>query len=268
MPAPYSFWPRDQVSSAGPLNQSRISVSLRPNCENTRYLSPGPSAPRSVDAREREPVDEGDPLVLAVPHERVRVRAHVERVRPRHDSAARECRSWPRGRGHFDAAATAARPAYGEVRDLTQVRAEARGELVRAARCDGNVTRAGGDDRVAWRGEVVAASIDERQCEIRGLPSLRSRRRVHGIDRPRWKDRRLPRARQREEAEEAGRGEACDHVGLEGPRQADRGVGAGPRYAQRTERPTDPAQMLNQFRGLACESESCFDFGWRLLLLV
>ena len=37
MPDPYSFWPRDQVSSAGPLNQLRISVSLRPNFRNTLY---------------------------------------------------------------------------------------------------------------------------------------------------------------------------------------------------------------------------------------
>ena len=36
MPAPYSFWPRDHVRNAGPLNQARTSVSERPTDVSAR----------------------------------------------------------------------------------------------------------------------------------------------------------------------------------------------------------------------------------------
>eukprot|EP00966_Prymnesium_polylepis_P142744 3295539-Prymnesium_polylepis.1 len=39
IPAPYSFWPRDHVRNAGPLNQPRILLSASPSLWKTRYCT-------------------------------------------------------------------------------------------------------------------------------------------------------------------------------------------------------------------------------------
>ena len=59
IPAPYSFWPRDQVSSAGPLNQLRISLSFRPSFVNTFHCTSAQNRPRTRQRNHHPtPVDE------------------------------------------------------------------------------------------------------------------------------------------------------------------------------------------------------------------
>ena len=89
-----------------------------------------------IDAGESHPVDESLPFLPAVPDERVGVRADVHRVRPRYDPGLLEACVRPAARRPRDLRAAAARPADDAVAVLAQVEAEARGELVRAARRD------------------------------------------------------------------------------------------------------------------------------------
>ena len=88
--------PRDHVRKAGPLNQFRICVSFKPNCEKTLYwtctvqqrtcrcmrtrrrnagwskhLLLASHREEEIDATERHPIDESLPVAPLVPYERV-----------------------------------------------------------------------------------------------------------------------------------------------------------------------------------------------------
>ena len=155
MPAPYSFWPRDHVRNAGPLNQVGDLLLAR-------------HGEVVVDAGQCHPIQQLLPLHPAIPDETVAVRAHVHEVEVIHEAAAHGVAAAAGHRrpasGNLDSIVAApARPTDGHIAALAQVEAQSGGQGGRIRCRDGDAPVGGVGDRET----VTSRRVRHRQLKVR-----------------------------------------------------------------------------------------------------